>query len=239
MNATGVARTCAVAAVLAVLTTTGCQSEPRTAALGTPVTLAHLPADEIVSLAMKDMRAEHMLNMDLNYRAKGVEYDIRVRLDQQANCHVRSTIDDDPVELMIVDRKQYVRFSPDRLRRELGESETADALYAKAVGKWILLGTPDEEDAGFCDREKTLTELEANLDGVDVDGTANHGQTVRLRAGGDSIYVSILPPHLISYAVDADENVLRFANYDMRSITKPEDDFVVKIPGFSPDLLPV
>ncbi|WP_154402675.1 hypothetical protein [Nocardioides speluncae] len=242
MNATGGGRACAGIVLLALLATTGCQSDPRPATLGWPATMAHLPAGEIKAMMLKDMRAEPHVTWHGRFREEGTEFQLWTRMDREGNCHLRVRVDTGPMELKVVDGKAYIRMSAKALRAQVGDGETADAIVDKARGKWIRAGRASEDDVEYCDRRQVLDRIEKDLDDDLEVGEFDHfaiGETLQLRSPGEFVYVSTKVPHLIAQIVDSDSNVLKFDYDAFEPIRKPGKDKLVVIPGLSPDALPV
>lgn len=242
MNATGVSRACMAAALLAVLTTTGCQSAPSPAALGPRTTLAHLPAENVKTLMFEAMRVEPYVTMFGTFHDDGAKIDMWVTLDRRGNCRSKFSIDGTRNELTVVDGKGYVRVAPKAFRKQFGDGETADAIIAKTRGKWISIGAVDQDTEEFCDRRTVLDEIDEDLEDeleVGEQDWSAHGELLQLVSPGEFVYVTAEAPHRISHVVDSDSNVVKFDYTDDKPIRKPGKNRIVKIPGFSPESLPV
>jgi len=128
MNGTGVSRACATAAVLAVLTTTGCQSESPPAALGVPAAFWHLPPETIRASMMKAVDEEPFVTMSGYLYEDGEEMYVSSVLDRHDNCRADLRTDDGNLKLLGVGDEFYVKFDRKALRVVAGDGETADAI---------------------------------------------------------------------------------------------------------------
>lgn len=239
MNATGA---WVGAALLAVLTATGCGSESRPAALGPPSTLAHLPAENVKTLMLKAMRAEPYVTMFGTFHDDGAKIDLWVTLDRRGNCRMKFSVDGTRNEMTVVGGEGYVRVAPKAFRKQFGDGETADAIIEKTRGKWISIGAVDQDTEEFCDRRTVLDEIDEDLEDElevgELDWSA-HGELLQLVSPGEFVYVTAEAPHLISHIVDSDRNVMKFDYTDDKPIRMPDKKRIVTIPGFSPETLPV
>lgn len=246
MNGTGVSRACATAAVLAVLTTTGCRSEPTTAALGVPAAFWHLPPETIRASMLKAVDQEPFLTMSGYLYEDGEEMYVSSVLDRNDNCRADLRTDDGSLKMLGVDDEFYVKFDRKSLRAMAGEGETGDAIVAKLRGRWLKTAELADEDAAFCKRGRMMALVTEGLsDDLAVQGTefVKQGEAVVLsgrgKDGSVTASVSLDSPHLLYGISDEQRSRVEFTYDDAAPIAKPRPRDIVEIPGLSSDALPV
>lgn len=246
MNATGLSRAGVAAAVLAVLTTAGCQSEAPPAALGVPAAFWHLPPETIKATMVKAVDQEPFVKMSGYLYDDGAEMYVSSVLDRDDNCRANLRTDDGNLKMLGVDDEFYVKFDRKALRVVAGEGETGDAIVAKLRGRWLKTAEPADKDAAFCKRGRMMALLTEGLsEDLTVQGTefVKQGEAVVLtghgKDGSVTASVSLDSPHLLYGISDEQRTRVDFTYDDAAPITKPRPRDIVEIPGLSSDALPV
>lgn len=245
MNATRVSRACATAAVLAVLTTTGCQSESPPAALGVPAGFWHLPPETIKATMLKAVRAEPYVTMAGYIYIGKDELHVSSVMDRRDNCRADVRTPDGSFKAVRFDDEFYYKFGDKALRHLAGEGETADAVFAKLRGRWVRTDGSEGSDA-FCKRSTIVaTVMEGLSENLTTEGTefVKQGETVVLSGRGTDgaldASVALESPHLLYSVSDGGRDRIHFTYDDGSPITKPRPRDIVEIPGLDADALPV
>lgn len=238
MNVTGASRASVAAALLAVLTTTGCQSAPTPAALGRTVTFGDLSADAIMAATLADMRKQQYISLAGTWREKESLYTVRAKLGPKASCHYEIVGSEGKVDVLMVAGDAYWKYSERMLRSLVGQSQTEDAFVAKAADKWIEGQAPSGDEAEFCIRSRLLKYIEKQLDDGDPEVQSNSLGGVYLTAPGVRVTLEGHKPHLVDEMVD-NGGIIDFRYHDSTPIERPRAKDIVVIPGFTPEGAPV
>lgn len=245
MNASRVSRACATAAVLAVLTTTGCQSESPPAALGVPAGYWHLPPETVRDTMLKAVRAEPYVTMAGYFYEDKDEIYLASVMDKRDNCRADVRAPEGSYEVLGFDDQFYFKFDDKSLRAWAGEGETADAIVAKLRGRWLKSDLAGDDDT-FCKRSKMMALVtEALSEDLTTEGTefVKQGEAVVLSGDGEDgsmvVSVGLDSPHLLFSISDNGRNRTYVTYDDDAPITKPRPRDIVEIPGLDTDALPV